>query len=405
MSQSQFKGLLKTLGGMGGGAIGGFFGGPSGAGLGSTIGSSAGSLISKITGFGDYKVTSNTLTRNVGNGQPAATFMNSGKGIEICHREFLGDISGSVDFANIALNINPGLQTTFPWLSAVAQNFEQYEFLGLVFEYRPSSGAIAGTSPALGMVVFATNYDALDPLFSSKQDMESYQFCTSTVPFNSMLHPVECARDESRDRVCFIRGGPPPSNSDLRMYDLGTFQFATRGMPSVYTCGELWVSYHVRLLKPRISPTVYEDYLHLSTPLDTASAANPMAGVVSVYDPAGWFTGPSSFIQIISPTQLLISEPGWYKVEWSWVDSTAPAATTPVVFSIGANITAPNIWGNRSTAVVTSANIGTAICEMSVKVNASGTGVANRIVYQSGLTGLVNSNCDIIIRRLPTDFI
>jgi hypothetical protein len=43
------------------------------------------------------------------------------------------DLGGGVieDFQNQSILLNPGLEASFPWLSQVAQNFEEYEFVQL----------------------------------------------------------------------------------------------------------------------------------------------------------------------------------------------------------------------------------------------------------------------------------
>jgi len=215
------------------------------------VGGVAGDLISRLTGVGDYTLSTNSIVQ--GNAIP--TFYNSGDGMEICHREFLRDVTGTTDFSLSSLPINPGMSDTFPWLSQVASNFEEYEMKGLVFEYRPSSGSVATTSAALGVVIYATNYDVLDPLFTTKQQMDSYEYSSSTVPFDKMLHAVECDNKRNVLTRMYVRDAPPPIGADLRFYDLGNFQYATKGMQSSYVVGELWVTYHVRLSKPRIWAT------------------------------------------------------------------------------------------------------------------------------------------------------
>jgi hypothetical protein len=69
----------------------------------------------------------------------------------IRHREYLGEISGSISYdVKRSFEINPGNPDTFPWLSGVAARFQEYRIRGLVFHYIPSSGnAVSGTSAAL----------------------------------------------------------------------------------------------------------------------------------------------------------------------------------------------------------------------------------------------------------------
>lgn len=245
------KGLFQGIGSM----LGGMYG-PEGA----MVGGAAGDLLGSIIGFGDYKVESNSLV-GAGNvpAQAAPQFANSKAETRIQHKEFIMDVVTSSGFSVSSLVLNPANSVTFPWLSTVASSYENYKFNGLVFTYVPTSGQVTNANPALGAVMLATNYDALAKPFTSKREMDSYEYSTSVVPFNSIMHAVECASGTSPLQILYTRqhvsgsltAGAP---GDPRMYDLGVTQVATQGMSGNYTCGELWVSYDVTLLKPRIDP-------------------------------------------------------------------------------------------------------------------------------------------------------
>lgn len=219
-------------------------------------------------------------------GQTIPSFRQSGGGVEICHREFIIDITGSTAFNLLNYFINPGLSNIFPWLSAVAENFEEYEMKGLVFEFRPTSGsAVSSTSSALGTVILATDYNVLSPNFINKQQMESYEFSTSVVPFNAAMHPVECAPNANPLRNLYIRSTAIQTDADARMYDLGNFQIATVGMQSSYVVGELWVTYHVLLKKPRsfASTIGLGNFNHFITAIaSSGTAANPFGTLATL---------------------------------------------------------------------------------------------------------------------------
>jgi len=239
---------------------------------------------SLITGFGDYKVESNTLMKG---GLDPPTVVNSvGEGnVIVRHREYLMDISATTVFTVETLPINPGMVQTFPWLSAIAQHFEQYKMRGLLFEFKSlSSDSVlsSATSSALGSVVMATQYNVLNPVFPDKFTMENYEFANSSKPSIGFLHPVECARSGTPISELFIRSGNPFAGSDLRLYDLGTFNIATVGMQAASgVAGELWCTYEIELLKPRISSEIdvseYVDHFLLST---SATNANPFTAAV-----------------------------------------------------------------------------------------------------------------------------
>lgn len=256
-----YKGFLGDVGNVLGTIGGTLLGQPK---AGRQVGNDIGSIISKATGWGKYKINRNVLLGDTG----PPVFRNGAEGsIIVSRREFVTDVLSNTTFGSLSYNLNPGNPALFPWLSNVANSFEQYEFLGLIFEYRPTSGsAIASTNNALGVVVMSTNYDVLDPPFPDKRTMEAYQYTVSTVPSEAACHPVECKRGLNVLDNLYMRHPIIPPSSDLRFYDLGLFQLATVGMQQAnVTVGELWVTYSVRLLKPSLTSLTYSHYLASGT--------------------------------------------------------------------------------------------------------------------------------------------
>lgn len=385
-NRSSSSGLLGQLGF----GVGSLLGGPAGG----LTGLAAGKLISRITGFGDYKVNRNSIS----NGNSVPTFGSAGKGMRVMHREFLTDITGSVSFLNRTYPINPGLITTFPWLSLIAADFEECDFEGLVFEYRPTSGtAVSSTSSALGVVILATDYDALNPSFTTKQQMESYEFATSTVPFAGCIHPVECARGANVLNSFYIRNGSPPPGADLRLYDLGNFEIATQGMQSAYIVGELWVSYDVVFKKPRLPKTITApSYIRFrGFPTFSASTATPFgAGGTDVLE---------NFLPGVTTVNnnVVLADPGYYLLNYAWRDGSAGNSRVAVT-TYGVNVIAqPFLTGGLTIQTVLngSASLCSVLC--CVRVLSAGTGAANYVTTTFG-ADMVNNAFDLCVSRLTT---
>lgn len=247
-----------AFGEMVGSGIGSFLGGGPGAMAGGALGKGAHKLFKRLTGFGDYNVVQNSLMRG-GMSPPEIVNSSNRGGVIVRHREYIGDINATVDFTVSAFPINPGLAVTFPWLSTMAGSFEQYRMRGAVFEFKSlSSDAVlsSATSSALGAVVMATDYNVLGPNFANKLQMENYEYANSSKPSCGFLHPIECKRSRTPVTELYVRTGAVPSDADARLYDLGLFQIATVGMQAASgVAGELWISYEIELLKPRLSPT------------------------------------------------------------------------------------------------------------------------------------------------------
>lgn len=253
------SGMMEAMGGAAGMGLGTYLGGIPGGAVGHTFGKKAGDFIARMTGVGDYRVNVNTLFTD-----PVPEFKSKGnRCTTIKHREFISDVFGgaftvsnsSTDFLLRQYRINPGDSSTFPWLSQVAQNYEQYRFHGLAFEYKTTSGAIS-TAPMLGTVVMATQYNSLAQSFVNKQQMENYEFACSTVPSANVIHPIECDPKETQCNGIFnVLTNRSFSGGDVRLFDLGLFSIATVGLPfEGENCGELWVTYDVCLMKPRLVP-------------------------------------------------------------------------------------------------------------------------------------------------------
>lgn len=231
-----------------GGVVGNMIGVPGLAGIGKWLGSGIGSIF----GSGDYAVTGPSTSYNVLSGQ-VPQFSSTHATNIVCHREYIGDIIGTTGFNNVSYPINPGVAKTFPWLSTVAVNYQQYRFHGVVFEFRPLlTDFVTGGAP--GIVVLTTNYNADQPPFLSRQEAENAEFAASCKPTVGMMHMIECKPDEQASKLYNVRNSAVPVNQDLRLYDLGLTQFITQNNPSGSPIlGELYVSYCVEFFKPTLA--------------------------------------------------------------------------------------------------------------------------------------------------------
>lgn len=249
----------------------------------------------RMRGRGDYyyqgaPMDASAAAGAIDMGQNVPEFMPKNRYTEVCHSEYIQDISSSTSFTNTVFPINPGIAATFPWLSQVAQNFEEYKFEQLVFYYKTTSAlALNSTNTALGVVVGATNYNVTQPAFTSKQQMESYEYAKSAPPAVSQTFPVECNRSDNVMDHMFIRSGSLGANQDIRLNDFGNFQIATTGSQAAAVTGELWVSYRVKLYKSSLSSVGVSSILSshygktafTSSVLSAVTSAHPFGGVGS----------------------------------------------------------------------------------------------------------------------------
>lgn len=173
--------------------------------------------------------------------------------IRVRRREYITDVFGSVGFAATVYNINPGLSTTFPWLSSLARNFEKYKFHILRFGYETE----VATSTA-GSIMQAFEYDVHDPPPINKQLIMGLNGAVRSPAWSPMYS--EALREQLVKTDRLIRTADIPPNTDLTLYDVAFYCISTSGLPNTNACGELYVEYDVELMVPNVpSPSETAD--------------------------------------------------------------------------------------------------------------------------------------------------
>lgn len=243
---------LRTLGTTGGAALGGYFGMPT---AGGALGNSLGAAVSKWLGSGAYTVSTNSVLTEA----PVVPAMHSsGQSIIVRHKEFVMTVSGSTGFAvQNELVLNPGLRSTFPWLSRLAGCYQQYRIRGLVYHYIPTSGtAVSSTNSALGSVMLQTTYRSTESPPATKQELLNEYWSTETVPSETVAHPIECDPRENPFQIHYVRQRGLDTVSDPLLYDMARTFVCTQGMQAVNPVGDLWVTYEIELYKPIVTSQV-----------------------------------------------------------------------------------------------------------------------------------------------------
>ena len=293
--------IVRKIGSAIGGFGGSYLGNPAaGAYAGDYVANKAHKLFKRVTGFGDYKVSENSLVL----GDNVPEFANiSNREVRIVHKEYIGDLycapNGAFKIQNF--KINPGSSIAFPWLSGMSQNYQQYRINGMIFYFKSTSAnALNSTNTNLGQVLISTNYNVLSKSFENTSDMLNAEFSTSGKPSCDMVHMIECARKETPIKELYIRNSSVPVNeiSDDRLYDYCNIQVATVGMQSTseIMVGQLWISYDMTLMKNISSQNILlaDQYIFQGTgvtPLGSASVlCNP-----NVVDPNVYRTNDSTF--------------------------------------------------------------------------------------------------------------
>jgi hypothetical protein len=382
-------------------------------GIGGQLGRMAGGGLAKLFGFGDYNIQSNSLMSGMNSTEKftrsksdaiSASFGTQGRGVRIKEREYIGDVVGTTLFTSNKYAINPGLNTTFPWLSQIAANFDQWEPHGIVFEYKSLSTNYAATT-TLGAVILATDYQALDGTYYNKLQMEESDYSNSTRPDDDCLHGIECSPKERNQNVYYVRNGPlsGTNNAALNQYDLGQFQLATQGT-AVATLGELWITYDISFYKKN---------------LFTSQVGTPNLWCTFIGSGSGGFLGstyhsygtlPVTYNNTLStltfPANIYV---GFYLFTYTWSNTGAVALTAPSLVAngpcdltdyVGENVGITNSGVGSQQAPNAGATSSRGF--MQFYINIYGTGAS--VSMSGGALGTLG-NAAFMIVQLPTNAI
>jgi len=202
------------------------------------------------------------IGRRMGVNQPMIN--NTGRMCVIRHREFVGEILGNSTFkVQHALVLNPGMMLSFPWLSKMASNWEQYSFKNLIYNYIPRCSTLTS-----GSIMLVPDYDSLDQSPASKSSALSYSDSIEDSSWKSLSCRL---RKESLQPIGpkkYIRSGNVAG--DLKTYDGGKMLVCVQGQADTSVIGDLWVSYDIHLFVPQTEsqdgPTRANNYYQPNTP-------------------------------------------------------------------------------------------------------------------------------------------
>lgn len=321
-----------------GGRIGGAFGN---ANVGSNIGSWLGSGVGKIFGSGAYKMSANSLWSTT---DQCPVMHSASESVILRHREYIRDVNSSVAFVNNEFSINPGLPGTFPFLSTIASNFQEYNFKGLVFEFKSTSAdALNSTNTALGTIAMAVQYRAGATSFTTKQQVLNEMWSADSKPANSFFMPVECAPAECPMDIQYVRTGALGSNDDVKFYDLGKLALSSVGSQATAVVGELWASYEVCLRKPVLSGAIGSDIEAYSSFRGGVTSVLPLGTADNAL-------GINSLGVVVTPTTITIpsGNASKYVVIVEWLGPAASVFVTPIIGLT--NMTAVSMNGNTNVA-------------------------------------------------------
>lgn len=298
----------------------------------------------------------------------------------VVHRELIANIVGSATFSvPFSFPLNPGMSQTFPWLSVIAQQWEQYRFNSLRFCYYTRTG-----TTTIGSLQLIADYDAADSAPLSEFIASSYQDVVEDAPWKDIFCELKSSSLHAMGPRKYIRTGPLAANLDIKTYDSGTMFVGTTDASGSPPWGKLWVEYDVTFSVPQISlvgPSS-NTYLHATANVPTSSSILPTPTVVSGTLP----------VSVVAST-ITFPSPGVYLVNYTVQATTATEGS----LILGGGATFDSSFGSGGTGFHISGSGTSSLTESAiVQTNANNQTLIINNTIVAGVTS------ELVVNLLPS---
>lgn len=228
------------------------------------------------TGMGAYQ-SNDLIDGNLNDPVPDFGGDSPEDGIIVSKKEYVSEVYGPAYLSGTAgvpstyvmpafdyqlIPINPGLERCFPWLSQLAANYNEYELIQCIFTFQSTIVESNNSSNGqVGQIVMTTQYNVSLPPYANMQQMLQGASPSRGKITENQYQGVECDPSaNSGSAGKYIRTGPIPATADdASKYDVGYLQLGLCNIAGIYanvSLGQLYISYTVRLRKPRLMTTL-----------------------------------------------------------------------------------------------------------------------------------------------------
>jgi len=248
--------------------------------------------------------------------------VKSKRGLTIAHSEMIGSVISSgttLTYKTQSYTNNPGRFATYPWLSTIAGNFDQYVIKKCVVNFvsnQPTSTA--------GKVGLGFDYDSSDIAPGDRNE------------FFALTHHTECAPWDSLSLNVPVDNKPRFINShtvtDSKLIDLGQIFFMSDQIVALNSnLGDVTIDYVVELLKP-------QQAIYSTMVMDCGLNSGAVGATSSLWTPVGPIVATMTDQYKASTTIVEFNLPqGYYVVDIGAYDG---GGSTPVFTSLLATSTA-----------------------------------------------------------------
>ena len=152
--------------------------------------------------------------------------------------ERIATVVGSAIYDNVlSIPTQPGLVSSFPWLSTIANSFEEYRVISLTFRYKNIVGASNN-----GNVILSYDLDVMDSAPLDGISASQSTFYKDGAPWRIFELKVRIPNKRFFTRSATI------ANADPKLYDCGILHVATEGCTLDQDQGYLEVEYDIELI-------------------------------------------------------------------------------------------------------------------------------------------------------------
>lgn len=222
-------------------------------------------------------------------------------------RDYVGELVSATGFNVQSFRTNPGLPALFPWLSRIAEAYEQYRFKRLRFVVQ----TLAPTSSA-GEVAMYMDYDSEDPVPESMRDFLTNSFAKTGPVWERQLVYDAAAVPMNASNLRYVRVGTP-ANSDYLWRDVGIMHVAFDNIDVTPgdTFARLFVDYDIELMVPHTDALELAQSHSYVAKTESASKSNVFNGLAEVGDGT---LAQSLTLTGGDPATIVFNLPGFYQV-------------------------------------------------------------------------------------------
>lgn len=220
----------------------------------------------------------------------------------VTHTEYIRDIiTTTTSYETFTIPVNPGLRDSFPWLHAIAANYETYLLTNLTYRFVPS----VGTTTA-GSIHMSPDYDAGDTNTGLTKGQVMQFEDTVRGPLWKPLSMRATPRNLHKRKQYYCRKGPLADNLDIKSYDTANLIVGVSTPGGAMQVGELFCDYSLVFETPQLdddSPDVAR--INTTTPLNSQ---NPFSDSTRPEDKAA-LTLLDNFVKIVDGNSISFSKP------------------------------------------------------------------------------------------------